>query len=224
MIIDMLDDPNEMMILGRPFLSTIHVRINVFDKEISLGVGEDKIVFDMNGNVHHPVVVVKNVCMINDVQGEESFNPLEIVLNEWVLDCFGEEYETNEDPFSRSLEDYKLTFDIKIKELQDEYELGIGKKGYVLDDIWEKYEQVHGGTMYSWHDEGFEEEELWESGLDKKYYDPPQVCVKTFEVNRYTFENEQKFICVTNVLDEDLPLGRLNGSRFKGMIQKEMDT
>ncbi|GJS19138.1 RNA-directed DNA polymerase, eukaryota, reverse transcriptase zinc-binding domain protein [Tanacetum coccineum] len=77
-IIDMLGDPNETMILGRPFLATIHARIDVFYKEISLGVGDDRIVFDMNGKVHHPVILVENVCMINEVQGEESFNPPEI--------------------------------------------------------------------------------------------------------------------------------------------------
>ncbi|GJX91371.1 hypothetical protein Tco_0344697 [Tanacetum coccineum] len=42
--------------------------------------------------------------------------------------------------------------------------------------------KVHGGTMYSWHDEGFEEEERLESGLDERYYDLPQVYVETFEV------------------------------------------
>ncbi|GJX61090.1 hypothetical protein Tco_0293990 [Tanacetum coccineum] len=146
------------------------------------------------------------------------------VLNEWVLDCFDEESETNKDPFLRSLEEYKLAFDMEIEQLADEYELDIGKKGYVLDDIWEKCEHVHEGTIYSWHDEGFEEEEHWESGLDEKYYDPPQVCVETIKVKRYTFENKQKFICVTKILDKDLPLGRVNGSRFKGMIRKEIDT
>nr|GEY31559.1 hypothetical protein [Tanacetum cinerariifolium] len=48
MIIDMLGDPSETMILGRPFLATIHARIDVFDKKISLGVGDDRIVFDIN--------------------------------------------------------------------------------------------------------------------------------------------------------------------------------
>nr|GEU39448.1 hypothetical protein [Tanacetum cinerariifolium] len=43
-------DHNETMILGIPFLVTIHARIDVFDKEISLGVGDDRIVFYMNGN------------------------------------------------------------------------------------------------------------------------------------------------------------------------------
>ncbi|GJX73928.1 hypothetical protein Tco_0312523 [Tanacetum coccineum] len=309
-------DPNETIVLGRPFLATIHARIDVFDKEISLGVREDRIVFDMNGKVHYSVVLVENTCMINEVQGEESFNPLEIgndlfsyesplclefkkhnylclinqnnkdtfvsdnmqedcegdkgmtkiaepeittlrlhyyrihgldergnikkwecnrdderrnkkgkempcldlllikyeyskindmvrarrdysfkewlklkirhtnvnktvknaILNKWVLNCFEEESETNKDPFSRILKEYKLVFDIKIEQLADEYEFGIGKKGYVLDDIWEKCEQVHRGTMYSWHDEGFEEEEHSESGLDEKYY------VETYEL------------------------------------------
>ncbi|GKA02533.1 7-deoxyloganetin glucosyltransferase-like protein [Tanacetum coccineum] len=67
MIIDMLGDPNETMILGRPFLATIHARIDVFNKEISLGVGEDRIIFDMNGNVHHPTVFNKKVCMVHEV-------------------------------------------------------------------------------------------------------------------------------------------------------------
>ncbi|GJZ86090.1 7-deoxyloganetin glucosyltransferase-like protein [Tanacetum coccineum] len=71
-------DPNETMIIGRPLLATIHDRIDVFDKEISLGVGEDIIVFDMNGNVYHPVFLIKKVCIVNEVQEEKSFNPLEI--------------------------------------------------------------------------------------------------------------------------------------------------
>ncbi|GKB07527.1 reverse transcriptase domain-containing protein [Tanacetum coccineum] len=78
MIIDMLGDPNETMIIGRPLLVTIHDRIGVFDKEILLGVGEDIIVFDMNGNVYHPIFLIKKVCIVNEVQEEKSFNPLEI--------------------------------------------------------------------------------------------------------------------------------------------------
>ncbi|GJR83901.1 reverse transcriptase domain-containing protein [Tanacetum coccineum] len=59
MIIDMLGHPNETMILGRPLLATIHARIDVFNEEISLGVGDDMIVLDMNGNVHYLVVLVE---------------------------------------------------------------------------------------------------------------------------------------------------------------------
>ncbi|GKA02534.1 hypothetical protein Tco_0675199 [Tanacetum coccineum] len=82
-----------------------------------------------------------------------------VVLNEWILDCFEEESGTDKDPYSRKLKDYHLVFDIKIEQLAEKYKLGIGKKGYILEDIWEKCKQVHEGTLYSWHDDGFEEEE-----------------------------------------------------------------
>ncbi|GJT44294.1 retrovirus-related pol polyprotein from transposon TNT 1-94 [Tanacetum coccineum] len=41
-VMDMLNTRNETMILGRPFLATIHAEIDVFNKEISLGIrGKD---------------------------------------------------------------------------------------------------------------------------------------------------------------------------------------
>ncbi|GKD14126.1 mutator type transposase, partial [Tanacetum coccineum] len=40
-------------------------------------------------------------------------------------------------PLSRSFYDYKWVFDLEIDQLADEYELGIGKKGHMLDKIWE---------------------------------------------------------------------------------------
>ncbi|GKC00580.1 copia protein [Tanacetum coccineum] len=49
MIMDMLREPNETMILGRPFLATIHAQIDVFKSKISLGIGGDRILFDMDG-------------------------------------------------------------------------------------------------------------------------------------------------------------------------------
>ncbi|GJQ90942.1 hypothetical protein Tco_0002081 [Tanacetum coccineum] len=74
----MLGGPNEAMILRRPFLATIHARINVVRREILLGIKEDRIMFDINGNVHHLTIHVDKVYMANFVQEEESFNPLEI--------------------------------------------------------------------------------------------------------------------------------------------------
>ncbi|GJS34000.1 hypothetical protein Tco_0532382 [Tanacetum coccineum] len=148
-------------------------------------------------------------------------------INEWILKSLNVESDfvgIRNDPYSRGLEEYKAVFDNEIEQLANEYELKIGKKGYILDDIREKCEHVHGGTIYWWHDDGFKEEERWESGLDEKYYDPPQVCVETFEVKQYSFEVGKSFVCVTKLLKDVLPLGRANGSRFKGMIRKEIDT
>ncbi|GKD97174.1 hypothetical protein Tco_1381071 [Tanacetum coccineum] len=41
------------MILGRPFLATIHAEIDVFNKEISLGIREDRVTFDMDKKIHN---------------------------------------------------------------------------------------------------------------------------------------------------------------------------
>ncbi|GJS88009.1 retrovirus-related pol polyprotein from transposon TNT 1-94 [Tanacetum coccineum] len=87
---------------------------------------------------------------------------LEKVLNEWVLDSFDIEADyarTRDDPYSRRFDEYKKVFNNEIKQLANKYDLRIGKKGYVLDDVWEKCEQIHEGTVYSWHDDGFKDEE-----------------------------------------------------------------
>nr|GEX64137.1 hypothetical protein [Tanacetum cinerariifolium] len=55
----------EIIILGRPFLETIHAHINVFKEEISLGIGEDRIKFDVNGNLRQSNV------FYNDESGED---------------------------------------------------------------------------------------------------------------------------------------------------------
>ncbi|GJR67683.1 hypothetical protein Tco_0013748 [Tanacetum coccineum] len=56
------------------------------------------------------------------------------LLKTWLLDCFKEELV--KDPRLRSFDDYKWMFDLEIDQLADEYELGIGKKGHMLEDIW----------------------------------------------------------------------------------------
>ncbi|GJR41874.1 hypothetical protein Tco_1309977 [Tanacetum coccineum] len=57
------------------------------------------------------------------------------LLKTWLLDCFQEDLV--KDPRSRSFDDYKWMFDLEVDQLANEYELGIGKKGHMLDDIWE---------------------------------------------------------------------------------------
>ncbi|GKA15309.1 reverse transcriptase domain-containing protein [Tanacetum coccineum] len=73
-VIDMLEARNETMILGRPFLATIHAEINVFNKEILLGIEEDKITFDMDKKIHNFTTPVKKVHVINSIQDGEPCN------------------------------------------------------------------------------------------------------------------------------------------------------
>ncbi|GKC15309.1 hypothetical protein Tco_1012091, partial [Tanacetum coccineum] len=72
------------------------------------------------------------------------------------------------------------------KTIDDATRERLWKNAYALDDVWEKCEKFHGGTLYPWHDEGFEEEEQWESGIEKIKYEPPSVNIETFEIKRFS--------------------------------------
>ncbi|GKD52658.1 hypothetical protein Tco_1281634 [Tanacetum coccineum] len=317
-VIDMPENLGEMIILGRPFLETIHAQIDVFQEEISLGIGKDRIKFDVNGNPRRPNITIEKIYMENTSQKEESFNPLEIghdlfsykspaclqfeqdtrnydtidpqneitgqtnllldkggftkiwhvckpvqvfyddgsdffqvryenqriddttrerryyewvaqnyefdnnktpstttvsdkcpyktnyptpilldewetrchitytevkightniydydreiVFNEWILDNFDVEEEYAKEIgnlYSRRFDEYKRVFDNEVENLSNEYTLRVGKKGYVVDDVWEICEQYHKNVINSWHDVGYEEEELWRSEDEK---------------------------------------------------------
>nr|GEX79438.1 RNA-directed DNA polymerase, eukaryota, reverse transcriptase zinc-binding domain protein [Tanacetum cinerariifolium] len=88
---------------------------------------------------------------------------------------------TKDDPYSKRFDEYKEEFGNEIEQLSNEYDLIVGRKRYALDDVREKCEKFH-DTAYPWHNEGFEEEERWESGIEKTDYKPPFVKSETFEV------------------------------------------
>ncbi|GKD94090.1 hypothetical protein Tco_1373927, partial [Tanacetum coccineum] len=69
-------------------------------------------------------------------------------------------------PRERSFDDYKWMFDLEVDQLADEYELGIGKKGHMLDDICENCKKVQGDNTYRWHDQKSEDEERRELGIN----------------------------------------------------------
>ncbi|GKE06715.1 hypothetical protein Tco_1398733, partial [Tanacetum coccineum] len=50
--------------------------------------------------------------------------------------------KTRDDPYSRRFDEYREEFDNEIEQLANEYNLRIGKKGYDLDDVWEKCENI----------------------------------------------------------------------------------
>ncbi|GJS91721.1 hypothetical protein Tco_0774357 [Tanacetum coccineum] len=290
MLVEMADMTRKAP-LGRPFLTTMHAHIDVFKRDISLGIGDDRVLFDMDGSEHHFKIHVEKVFYNNkcgkdygmwptcnpdlsfcngddDVYGKgvhgmleqwmcfrdnerqsiegnriifadflkvrhgnksvddttqerryyewvaqnSEFNDSDTsheatmydnpLLNERVLDSFDIETDygrTRDDPYSRRFDEYKMEFDNEVEQLANEYDLRIGTKGYALDDVWEKCEKFHGD------------------------YESPFVDIKTFEIERYSFDGGRIFVCITKPLDDALPLGRVNESRFMGMIRKEMD-
>ncbi|GJX75869.1 hypothetical protein Tco_0322680 [Tanacetum coccineum] len=75
-IMDMIEDPKEHLILA-----TAHTRTDVFNKQISLGVGNEGIMFKINELVDPPCVTLESVCIIGfskETREEESFNILKI--------------------------------------------------------------------------------------------------------------------------------------------------
>ncbi|GJU92051.1 hypothetical protein Tco_1304474 [Tanacetum coccineum] len=69
--------------------------------------------------------------------------PVKIALLKlWLIGCFRDKSGIIKEPLARSFYDYKWVFDLEINQLADDYELKIGKKGYMLDKIWEYYEDV----------------------------------------------------------------------------------
>ncbi|GKA86663.1 BYPASS-related protein [Tanacetum coccineum] len=77
-VTNMPDELGDTIILGRPFLESTHAQIDVFKEEISLGICEDKVKFDMNGNSFQSNITIERIYMASVGQEEESFNPLEI--------------------------------------------------------------------------------------------------------------------------------------------------
>ncbi|GKB58918.1 hypothetical protein Tco_0915104 [Tanacetum coccineum] len=60
------------MILSRPFLATIHAEIDIFNKENSLGIGDDKITFDMDKKIYNFATLIRKVYMVKSIQNDES--------------------------------------------------------------------------------------------------------------------------------------------------------
>ncbi|GKA69304.1 hypothetical protein Tco_0775368, partial [Tanacetum coccineum] len=77
-VIDTSKTRNETMILGRPFLATIHAEIDVFNKKISLGIGDDRVTFDMDKQIHNFTTPVGKVYMVISIHNNEPPNLLDI--------------------------------------------------------------------------------------------------------------------------------------------------
>ncbi|PWA78817.1 hypothetical protein CTI12_AA208360 [Artemisia annua] len=252
LVIDMIDECNNNLILGRSFLATSHANIKVFEKEIALENGKEKITFNHNGSLKSINTNIEEVCMIKEandasiptnvdlytkpilcdsdscedcdanhfeervsyskqaqnrhnrimsrvmdgrnhvmltetgdcsknIPPEESNQHFKInctnpekrpkrrdywfnewiakgfgttnidkrtrlkVFVEWMIDSYSDESNESrkyDDPFERSFEQFKLEFEREVLQLLDEYELKIGIKGYMPQDIGEKCDRT----------------------------------------------------------------------------------
>ncbi|PWA61243.1 hypothetical protein CTI12_AA373430 [Artemisia annua] len=72
LVIDMIDECNNNLILGRPFLATSHANIKVFEKEITLENGKEKITFNHNGSLKSINTNLEEVCMIKEANNAST--------------------------------------------------------------------------------------------------------------------------------------------------------
>ncbi|GKC20802.1 putative reverse transcriptase domain-containing protein [Tanacetum coccineum] len=97
-ILDMPEDIKAPLILGRPFLSTAHAKINVFKRKITLRVGEEKIIFK---SVKHASSLIKRVYMLSlreimELDLEARLMGENLVLNRSLDPLFGDYIELND--------------------------------------------------------------------------------------------------------------------------------
>ncbi|PWA59488.1 BYPASS-related protein [Artemisia annua] len=139
---------------------------------------------------------------------------------EWMIDSYSDESVKSkeyDDPLERSFERFKLEIEREVLQLLDEYELKIGIKGYVLQDIWEKCKRTFKKGRKFWHEVELEEMEVHKCQLEGRRYDPPEIKVETFEVRTYTLDGVGSFISIDKPIDKLLPIGRRNGEKFKDL-------
>lgn len=132
--------------------------------------------------------------------------------------------DRDSDPYERSFEKFKYEFETEVLQLLDRYELNIGKKGCMLADIWEMCERTYNGRKSFWHESELESIEVQGCQIERIRYDPPGIQMETFKVRRYTVSGIGRFICTEKSLDRQLPVGRMNGEKFKAFITEEMNT
>ena len=149
------------------------------------------------------------------------------VFVEWMIDSYSEESDAQEeydDPFERSFEKFKLEFEREVLKILDEYELKIGVKAYMLQDIWEKCEKTFKKGRKFGHEVKLEALEVHGCQLEGNRYDPPEIKVETFKVHKYTIDGVGSFISIDKKIDKQLPVGRMNGEKFRILIREEMHT
>nr|GFA36380.1 hypothetical protein [Tanacetum cinerariifolium] len=72
-ILDIPEDDDAPLILGRPFLSTSHVKIDIFKGKFTLRVKEEKIVFK---SIRHASSILRRVYMLKERTNLDSKNEL----------------------------------------------------------------------------------------------------------------------------------------------------
>ncbi|GKB79778.1 DNA-directed DNA polymerase [Tanacetum coccineum] len=86
-ILDMIEDSGILIILGRPFLATARAMIDVFNKNITLRVGDDEVIFNIDQSVKRPLAEDDECYGIDDLDDIINIETQELLGNDQ-LDSF----------------------------------------------------------------------------------------------------------------------------------------
>ncbi|GJX84684.1 DNA-directed DNA polymerase [Tanacetum coccineum] len=81
-ILDMPEDSRVPIILGRPFLATARAMIDVFNKKITLRVGDDEVIFDVDQSIKRPTTKDDECYGIDDLDETINEEARELLTNE----------------------------------------------------------------------------------------------------------------------------------------------
>ncbi|GKA72136.1 phospholipase-like protein [Tanacetum coccineum] len=204
MVVEMVD-----MMKKAPLGIVENILIDVFKREISLGIGEDRVKFDMDGGICHSKIPVENFYMANSVHEEEYFNPLEIKDDVFPMNPMHELEDNHEDVDHerQSVKGNRMIF-VDFLKVMDSFDIEIDY-GKTRDDPYSRR---------------FDEYNECTHGMMKDSRKKSFIKIETFKIKRYSFKRGKSFMCITKQLDDALPLGRANRSRFIGIIRKEINT
>ncbi|GJZ39250.1 ribonuclease H-like domain-containing protein [Tanacetum coccineum] len=165
-ILDIPEDDDVPLILGRPFLSTAHSKIDVFKRKITLRVGEEKLVFK---SIKPAASIIKRVFVIKSLdskteligEGDEPFDPTYgnyIELNDLDTPL---QPKTNQDVFEPTFvktNSYKMKFSCVIgykyvnADLLPSLPINLMSKNFYYSIIKEKDErESHARTLIDIH-------------------------------------------------------------------------
>ncbi|GKE71172.1 putative reverse transcriptase domain-containing protein, partial [Tanacetum coccineum] len=125
-ILNMEEDHRIPIILGRPFLSTAHTMIDVFNKKISFKVGDEIITFYLEKSMRFPpsdentchfadIIDISIVDSIKEILPQNHDNSIEPILDHLPEDC------NNPDFFTTNSIDEEIHI-LKLKELPSHLE------------------------------------------------------------------------------------------------------
>ncbi|GJW21585.1 hypothetical protein Tco_0032207 [Tanacetum coccineum] len=154
--------PNSTVILGRPFLATVHSQISVFEKEISVGIGDERSErysewCNKNSHDEKPRprdYTFKEWVKLKNGHLNISRSVRKDLCRLWVIDQFTEALDPDKDHLERCLDEYNWVFHKEIEQLTDEYEIKFGEKGQVLEEIWTKCKRTRCKNKDWWKENG----------------------------------------------------------------------